>query len=97
MEETLQRHVMKGSARDVTDSRSYPTSHGTSGGFKKNHTVSYHQVSLKASAANHSFFLRTPIPPNIDLIQSPSQSQRNKLPWALTKSDVYRRRPRVSN
>lgn len=65
--------------------------------LRKTIQCSYHQVSLKASAANHSFFLRTPIPPNIDLTQSPSQSQKNKLPWALTKSDVYRRRPRVSN
>ena len=36
MEETLQSHPVKGSACDVTDSRSYPTSHRTSGGFKKN-------------------------------------------------------------
>ena len=37
LEEML--HLVKASAPDVTDSRSFPTSDGKSRGFKKNHTI----------------------------------------------------------
>lgn len=50
MAEMLQSHLVKGFVDDITDSRS----------LRKTIKFSYHQVVLKASAANCSFFLRTP-------------------------------------
>ena len=73
---------------------------GSQEALRKTIPFSHHQVSLKASAADCSFFLRTPVPFSIDLTWSPSQSQRNKLPWEINYifcPDMNRRKPSVNN